>query len=74
MKHSYRAECECSRCTKERTRRDKQGMGRAISNATRLGKVAKQMARSRTQTRRPIVGSQEWAETRGDDLGESPDY
>lgn len=24
--------------------------------------------------RKPAVGSQEWAETRGDDLGDSPDY
>jgi hypothetical protein len=26
------------------------------------------------QTRQPTPGSAEWAETRGDDLGESPDY
>lgn len=26
------------------------------------------------RTSKPTYGSQEWAETRGDDLGESPDY
>ena len=35
---------------------------------------AKVGRRRKSSTRRPVWGSQEWAETRGDDLGESPDY
>lgn len=36
--------------------------------------AARRRRRKPRAERRPAVGSQEWAETRGDDLGESPDY
>ena len=32
------------------------------------------LSKRKPRERRPAWGSQEWAETRGDDLGESPDY
>lgn len=30
--------------------------------------------RVRSESSRPVFGSQQWAETRGDDLGLSPDF
>jgi hypothetical protein len=71
MKHSYIAGsgCSCNRCSRERARRDAQ------RNASpRDGFSRPNMNRLRKRERRPVPGSQEWAETRGDDLGESPDY
>lgn len=37
-------------------------------------KARRKARTNRFNARRPAHGSQEWAETRGDDLGESPDY
>lgn len=41
---------------------------------TEAAKAKAKRYRRRKSSRSPIVGSAEWAETRGDDLGESPDY
>jgi hypothetical protein len=67
MKHPYRPECACARCEKEKARRTAQGQ--AINPYH-----VRQVRQAKRQTRRPAVGSQEWAESRGDDLGESGDY
>lgn len=69
MKHSYRAECGCERCTKELARRTAQSAAAFRANPRPLKRASQ-----RPSTRRPTPGSAEWAETRGDDLGESPDY
>lgn len=75
MKHSYTVGCACQRCTRERTRRTAQSSADFARNPQRRSDALK-AARKRVRTfeRRPIVGSAEWAETRGDDLDESPDY
>lgn len=65
MKHSYRAECQCARCTKELERRTKQSGAAPVKHIP--------VKRERTRTHKPEWGSQEWVETRGDDLGESND-
>lgn len=71
MKHSYRAECDCRRCMKERERRAMQ----ANINLTHHTPMPRPRRTRRVQSRRPIVGSQEWAETRGDDIDSpSGDY
>lgn len=64
MKHSYDSNCGCRRCTKERARRDMQSRQDAIGDAHRT--AVHHLTRLRS--RRPIPGSQEWAETRGDDI------
>ena len=69
MKHSYSVTCQCPRCTRERARRAAQVRRDDLN--TRHRAFYDQPVR---QSRRPVPGSQEWAETRGDDLGESPDY
>lgn len=38
------------------------------------GRIRRRTRRPRVQSRSPIVGSAEWAETRGDDLGLGEDY
>lgn len=73
MKHSYNEACHCPRCERERSRRARQSQQDADTHADPwLRRDPRYQGRKR-QTRRPRVGSQEWAETRGDDLGESPD-
>jgi hypothetical protein len=69
-RHPFDTDCNCARCLKELRRRTAQSARdpRTLTHATR-----KRFARIR-ETRRPIVGSAEWAETRGDDLGYSGDY
>jgi hypothetical protein len=67
MKHPYTAGCNCARCARELVRRSRQ----ADSNPTT---IRARFSRIRCTRRQPIVGSQEWAETRGDDLGPSGDY
>jgi hypothetical protein len=69
MKHSYQPACTCDRCTRERNRRTAQG----TAERARHPQPPPRTRTKRTTTRRPIPGSQEWAETRGDDLGESFD-
>lgn len=59
MKHSYDATCNCARCDKESNRRRRQAL-----NDGRARFYAQPVRRSR----RPVHGSQEWAETRGDDI------
>ncbi len=67
MKHPYSNTCECHRCTRERTRREHQ-------SAT-TPHLTHRSSRPRLKTRRPVWGSQEWAETRGDDIDSpSGDY
>jgi hypothetical protein len=63
-KHPYNSDCHCARCLRELTRRTAQSAKdpRTLTQATR-----KRFTRIR-ETRRPIVGSAEWAETRGDDI------
>jgi hypothetical protein len=74
MKHSYDVACECSRCSKERARRDAQSLANAGRTPIYGPGRRYRLNGQRKETRRPVWGSQEWAETRGDDLGESPDY
>jgi hypothetical protein len=69
MKHSYRLDCDCARCVRERNRRISQAQARDTRHRS-----APHRRPQRRRERRPVPGSQEWAETRGDDLGESPDY
>lgn len=68
MKHSYRPECTCDRCNGERNRRERQ----ADQNAARRRPCAIRTSYGRRNVscseRRPTPGSQEWAETRGDDI------
>jgi hypothetical protein len=72
MKHSYRADCDCTRCTNERTRRSGQAHA---DTARRSWPAVRYRGRRASVTRRPTPGSQEWAETRGDDIdSESGDY
>ena len=61
-KHAYTSNCACKRCERERTRRLRE---RNYHATRRLDPQREQRA---------PWGSQEWAETRGDDLGESPDF
>lgn len=68
MKHSYRADCDCKRCARERKRRAARA---ALNDGIR--RLYAQRSR-KPRDRRPAPGSQQWAETRGDDIGESPDY
>lgn len=72
MKHSYQMACDCARCLKERERRSAQSAG---DRRNRPMPEVRRRRRVRTETRRPVAGSQEWAETRGDDIdSESGDY
>jgi hypothetical protein len=68
MKHSYRDTCDCLRCQKERMRRTSQ----AASDPRRHHQMAQKRKRwasqNRIPSRKPAWGSQEWAETRGDDI------
>lgn len=68
-RHPYDPACDCPRCTRESVRRTAQG----ASDPRRFNRPPARR-RQKADSRRPIVGSAEWAETRGDDLGESPDY
>lgn len=70
MKHSYREGCLCVRCERELKRRTAQ----SAADPRRQTQPPKRRRKKPTPERRPVVGSAEWAETRGDDLGESPDY
>lgn len=63
MKHSYTVGCDCGRCTRELARRTAQ----SFTEAQRHPKPVRR-PRARRSTRKPTWGSQEWAETRGDDL------
>ncbi len=71
MRHSYRPECLCDRCAREKTRRTAQSLRnpQRIKPARRGRKPAWVMDRDSY----PTAGSQEWAETRGDNLGLSED-
>lgn len=62
MKHSYQADCECARCTRERERRTTQ----AASDPRRFQQKPK---RRRVSSRRATPGSLEWAEARGGLIG-----
>lgn len=68
MKHAYTVDCDCKRCTREAVRRDKQSQQ---NFGLRLQSNGFTTRTARKGSRRPLVGSQEWAETRGDDI---PDY
>lgn len=69
MKHAYKPDCTCTRCTREASRRNSQ------SRANTARKVWPAVRyRGRKVSKRPAPGSAEWAETYADDLGESPDY
>lgn len=70
MKHPYKADCECKRCTRERERRNAQSL------SDPRAAIVKHARRTRSQgSRSPVHGSQEWAETRGDDIDSpSGDY
>jgi hypothetical protein len=71
MKHPYQATCDCPRCVKERARRTIQS---ATDPRTRTITGRFKVRRSNIrEVERPTPGSQAWAETRGDDLGESED-
>lgn len=65
-KHGYNVACDCARCLKERARRSAQ----SLTNPQHRVPVKA----CRSASRKPTWGTQEWAETRGDDLGESNDY
>lgn len=71
MKHPYDPTCTCHRCTREHGRRNSQAKA---DHARKVWPAVRYRGRRAPATRRPTPGSQEWAETRGDDLGESPDY
>lgn len=64
MKHSYIIGCGCERCTKECARRSAQ----SAADIALHPPVIKRTRRRRVASRRPVWGSQEWAETRGDDI------
>ncbi len=66
MKHSYRPDCACDHCMKERERRTAQ----AAHDPRRAYQERQKRARRtpRTTSRKPAYGSAEWAETRGDDI------
>lgn len=68
--HSYTLGCTCPRCTKEAIRRNAQ----SLTDPRRKFTAAKPKRTRRKPQHRPIPGSQEWAETYSDDLGDSPDY
>ena len=70
MKHSYQFDCACNRCGKEHERRTRQRVLGHLSPASWRKPRQKRGKGSRS----PIVGSAEWAETHGDDLGYSGDY
>lgn len=62
-KHPYELACTCVRCIKERERRTAQSV-----TDPRHAHPARKPRTRRTSTRRPVAGTQEWAETRGDDI------
>lgn len=68
MKHPYTVGCPCLRCIRELARRDAQARRDNLNSGRR--RFYQQPVR---RDRRPAPGSQEWAETRGDDIGESLD-
>lgn len=78
MKHSYDADCGCPRCEKERKRRATQSNQDFIADSHRTAMhhlFRRQNSINSKGSRRPIPGSQEWAETRGDDIDSpSGDY
>lgn len=69
MKHSYRADCDCRRCTREHSRRNQQAAAEH-SRQVATGEWRRPTTRRarRSSARRPTPGTQEWAETRGDDI------
>lgn len=71
MKHAYIVGCECARCAKEAIRRNTQSRQTSGNHYT---EVRARFTRIRATRRRPVVGSQEWAETRADDIDYSGDY
>lgn len=74
MKHAYKVGCECKRCLREAARRAAQSYAGGSREAlARARALLRRPARGKG-SRRPVPGSAEWAETRGDDLGDSPDY
>lgn len=73
MKHPYRPECQCDRCQAEKARRTSQARANHVRHSWPAIRYRGRRT-TRPSTRRPTPGSQEWAETRGDDLDESPDY
>jgi len=72
MKHSYRPECKCDRCAREKTRRTLQSA--ANPQRIRPTKRGRKPAWIADRDSAYPVGSQEWAELSGDDLGLSGDY
>ncbi len=85
-KHPYATTCDCPRCTRERARRTIQSASdprtvtgrfrtRRFPAPQRLYRAHNYLTQAQAveRMRRPVPGSQEWAETRGDDLGPSED-
>lgn len=75
MRHSYRLDCECPRCTKERARRSSQSLQDSRNNPAPAGyrwdaakRTHVKIRKPRKSSRSPVPGSAEWAETRGDDI------
>lgn len=66
MKHPYTPGHDCPRCNRERARRDAQ----ADASPRRWAPIepGRRYRGGPAKTRRPVPGSQEWAETRGDDI------
>jgi hypothetical protein len=56
------------------TRTARQRHADTIVASGKRDKAERRRATRLSRTRTPIFGSAEWAETRGDDLGESPDF
>lgn len=74
MKHPYKEGCDCRRCAKELTRRTAQSANDFTHDVHRRT-AHHHFRRQNSINRRPVVGSQEWAETRGDDIDSpSGDY
>lgn len=78
MKHPYNAACTCKRCLKESKRRIDQSNSDRANDPTRRTMhhaTRRQNSKVSKESRRPVHGSQEWAETRGDDIDSpSGDY
>lgn len=61
---SYLFQCSCGRTTSLKYARSHSGKCKVCAEPDKIEQ----------RERRPQWGSQEWAETRGDDLGLSPDF
>lgn len=66
MKHPYTVDCPCKRCTKELARRQLQAT--SSSRTPQYRRSAHHYGNGPVRERRPVHGSQEWAETRADDI------